>query len=129
MRWISLFVLATGCVLIGGLVGVAQAEPQHGTATLAGIVIGPDDKPVPNASVTYGSGGGTAPHVVHTDVHGRFSVGKLRADVYEVRASSQGVFSEWEKNVNVRPGQTKNLTLRLIYAKEMPKATAPSTKP
>jgi len=39
-----------------------------------------------------------------------------------VRASGKGVFSEWEKNVSLRSGQTKTVTLRLIYAKEIPKA-------
>jgi hypothetical protein len=108
------------------LIGVPRAMPQSHTSTLAGLVLGPDDKPVANASVTYQSGGGNAPHVVRTDARGRFSVPKLRADIYDVRASSQGVFSEWEKNVSVRPGQTKSITLRLIYAKEMPKPTTPA---
>jgi Carboxypeptidase regulatory-like domain len=98
-----------------------RAMPQSHSATLAGVVLGPDDKPVANASVTYESGGGNAPHVVRTDVHGRFLIAKLRADNYDVRASSKGIFSEWEKNITVRPGQTKTVTLRLIYAKEMPK--------
>jgi hypothetical protein len=39
-----------------------------------------------------------------------------------MRASGKGVFSEWEKNIYVRKGHTKNITLRLIYAKEVPKA-------
>jgi hypothetical protein len=98
------------------------ATPAHG-ATLAGVVIGPDDKPVANASVSYQSSGGNAPHAVHTDSRGRFSIGKLHADNYDMRASSKGIFSEWEKNITVRPGQTKTVTLRLIYAKEMPKVT------
>ena len=98
------------------------ATPAHG-ATLAGVVIGPDDKPVANASVSYQSSGGNAPHAVHTDARGRFSIGKLHADNYDMRASSKGIFSEWEKNITVRPGQTKTVTLRLIYAKEMPKVT------
>ena len=99
-----------------------DATPTHG-ATLAGVVIGPDDKPVANASVSYQSSGGNAPHAVHTDARGRFSIGKLHADNYDMRASSKGIFSEWEKNITVRPGQTKTVTLRLIYAKEMPKVT------
>ena len=106
-----------------------QATPQtvkvpaqsKAPAALTGVVIGPDDKPVPHAVITYQSAGGNAPHVVHADAKGRFAIAKLRSDAYEVRAAGKGVFSEWEKNVLVRPGQTKSLTLRLIYAKEIPK--------
>jgi hypothetical protein len=100
-----------------------QAGPQHkasGKASLSGVVLGPDDKPAPRAAVTYQSSGGTAPHAVHADAHGHFTIVNLRADNYEIRASANGIFSEWEKSVNVRPGQQKTITLRLIYAKEMP---------
>jgi hypothetical protein len=38
-----------------------------------------------------------------------------------VRASANGIFSEWKKNFKVQSGRTSDLTLRLIYAKEMPK--------
>ena len=99
------------------------AAPQHkGTSTLSGVVLGPDDKPVAHASVSYQSSGGNGAHVVHTDSHGRFAITKLRADNYDVRASGKGVFSEWEKNVTLRAGQTRDLTLQLVYAKEIPKA-------
>jgi hypothetical protein len=99
----------------------AAAAPQSGSGILAGVVIGPDDKPVPHAVITYQSGGGTAPHVVHADARGQFSIAKLRSDVYGLRASGKGVFSDWE-NVSVRSGKTKAVTLRLIYAKRIPKA-------
>jgi hypothetical protein len=99
------------------------AEPQHkGTSTLSGVVLGPDDRPVAHASVSYQSSGGVAPHIVRTDSQGRFTISKLKADNYDLRASGRGVFSEWEKNVNLRSGARKEVTLRLIYAKEIPKA-------
>jgi uncharacterized membrane protein len=104
-------------------VGSVSAVPQHkGSSTLSGVVLGPDDKPVAHASVSYQSSGGNGAHVVHTDSHGRFSITKLKADNYDVRASGKGVFSEWEKNITLRAGQTKDLTLQLVYAKEIPKA-------
>ena len=96
------------------------AVPQGGSGVLAGVVIGPDDKPVPHAVITYQSGGGIAPHIVHADARGRFSIAKLRSDVYGLRASGKGVFSDWA-NVSVRSGKTKAVTLRLIYAKKIPK--------
>ena len=94
----------------------------RGAGSLIGTVIGPNDKPVANAVVTYQSGGGEAPHIVRTDAKGHFSVPKLRVDNYDVRASGNGVFSEWEKNVSVKPNQIRSVTLHLIYAKEVPKA-------
>ena len=116
-------------VLFGSLTASnARALPQSKNATLTGVVLGPDDKPVPHANVAYQSSSGSAAHVIHADAHGRFSITKLRADNYDMRASSKGIFSAWEKNVNLRPGQTKTITLQLIYAKEMPKTVASEKK-
>jgi Carboxypeptidase regulatory-like domain len=98
------------------------AAQRKGAGVLSGVVLGPDDKPVPHASVTYQSSAGIAPHAVHADSQGHFTITKLRTDNYDLRASGKGVYSEWEKNVAVRSGQTKSVTLRLIYAKEIPKA-------
>jgi hypothetical protein len=102
------------------------AAQRKGAGVLVGVVLGPDDKPVPHAGVTYQSSGGTAPHAVHADSQGRFTITKLRSDNYDLRASGKGVFSEWEKNVTVRSGRTKSVTLHLIYAKEIPKDYAKS---
>ena len=99
-----------------------SAQPQSsGSGVVTGIVIGPDDKPVPHAVVTYQSGGGSAPHVAHADARGHFTITKLRSDNYALRASGKGVSSAWE-NVAVRSGKSKTLTLHTIYAKEVPKA-------
>jgi carboxypeptidase family protein len=115
--FLTIFLLALVAVR-----SVSAAPQRKGTATLTGVVLGPDDKPVPHAAVTYQSSGGNAPHAVHADSQGRFTIAKLRADNYDMRASGKGVFSEWEKNITVHSGQTKNMTLRLIYAREIPKA-------
>jgi len=101
----------------------AYAAPQSkGSSTLSGVVLGPDDKPVANASVSYQVSSGSAPHIVRTDTHGHFTISKLKADNYDLRASGKGVFSEWQKNITLRSGARKELTLRLIYAKQIPKA-------
>ena len=102
--------------------GVSAAPQSKGSSTLRGVVLGPDDEPVAHASASYQLSSGTAPHVVHTDSHGHFSISKLHADNYDLRASGKGVFSTWEKNISLRSGETKDLTLRLIYAKDIPKA-------
>jgi len=121
MKQMLFLMLAAALLAVGG----TPAMPQQHTSSLEGLVLGSDNKPVANASVTYQSGGGNAPHVVHTDAQGRFSVSKLRADIYDVRASAQGIYSDWKKNVNLRPGQITTLTLRLTHAPEAP--TAPPT--
>jgi hypothetical protein len=108
--------------------GMLAAPQRKGSAVLSGIVVGPDDKPVPHASVSYQSSGGNAPHAVYTDSRGRFTITKLKSDNYDVRASSKGIFSEWEKNVTLRKGHTEYITLQLIYAREMPKSSK-TTKP
>jgi hypothetical protein len=95
---------------------------------ISGVVIGPDDKPAPHAAITYQSSDGTGPHAVHADAHGRFTITKLRTDIYDFRASAKGIFSEWQKNFQVQSGHTSEITLHLIYAREMPKS-ASTAKP
>jgi hypothetical protein len=118
-------------VLLLALVAAREvlAVPQSkGSSTLSGVVIGPNDKPVPHASVSYQSSDGSAPHAVHADAHGRFTISQLRADSYDIRASANGIFSDWQKNIPLHKGQARSLELRLIYAKEMPKPVS-DTKP
>jgi Carboxypeptidase regulatory-like domain len=116
---ISILLLALACA-------DRLVAQRTGSGILSGVVLGPDDKPVPHAGVTYQSSAGTAPHAVHADSQGRFTIRKLRSDNYDLRASGKGVFSEWEKNVTVRSGRTKSVTLHLIYAREIPKEYAKS---
>ena len=100
-----------------------NASPHRNTrATLQGIVLGPNDKPAPHAAVIYQSAAGMAPQAVHTDAHGRFIIRNLYADNYDVRATWKGIFSEWEKNVVLHRGQNREITLRLIYSRTMPKS-------
>ena len=116
---VSILISLLALVAVGG---VSAAPQSKRSSTLRRVVLGPDDRPVAHASVSYQLSSGSAPHAVHTDSHGHFSIGKLRADNYDLRASGKGVFSVWEKNVTLRSGETKNLTLHLVYAKEIPKA-------
>jgi hypothetical protein len=125
MRRIFILVAVVFATLVAAR-GVIAAPQSKGSATLSGVVLGPDDKPVSHASVSYQSSGGNAPHAVYTDSRGRFTVTKLKADNYDVRASSKGIFSEWEKNITLRKGKTEYITLQLIYAREMPKASKTS---
>jgi hypothetical protein len=127
MRRAILFIAVLLLALIA-VRGVAAAPQRKGSATITGVVLGPDDRPVPHASISYQSSSGSSPHVIRADYRGQFTISKLHADAYDLRASGRGVFSAWEKNVNLHSGQTKSVTLRLIYAKEIPKAYV-KTKP
>src|SRR5260370_22572970 len=95
--------LVSMMVLVVALVAAQNLAAQHkGAGVISGVVLGPDDKPVPHASVTYQSSAGIAPHTVHTGSQGHFTIAKLRSDNYHLRASSGGVYCESEKNVTVR---------------------------
>jgi hypothetical protein len=119
---ITALVLCVASTTVCSAQNVVLKQKKGGpTGMISGIVLGPDDKPAPFAAISYQSSGGTAPHAVHADAHGRFTITKLHTDIYDVRASANGIFSEWKKNFKVQSGRTSDLTLRLIYAKEMPK--------
>ncbi len=104
--------------------GVLTAQQAKGTSSLSGVVIGPDDKPAPHANISYQFSDGSGPHAVRADAHGRFTISHLRASSYDIRASANGVFSDWARNLPLRKGQTRSVELRLIYAKEMPKSVS-----
>lgn len=117
---LSAAVLLVACLATPSTFAMPAKKVKRSAFT--GVVLGPDDKPVARAVVTYQSSGGTGPHVVRTDAHGRFLIPNLHSDNYDLRASAKGIFSEWEKNITLYRGETKEVTLRLIYAKSMPAA-------
>ena len=121
----ALFFAIAGIALFASRsVAAAQRSKGGPSGVISGVVLGPDDKPAPHAAITYQSSGGNAPHAVHANAHGHFTITKLRSDNYDLRASAKGIFSEWQKNVLVYSGRTSDVTLNLIYAREMPKSTA-----
>jgi hypothetical protein len=127
-RRLLLASLVAAAFVAAAALNAQTTPPKKKGATITGTVIGPDDKPVPKASVMCQSSGGSSPHATYTDSKGHFMITGLKVDSYDVRASSSQVFSEWEKNIPLRKGQTKDVTLHLIYAKEMPKAAGPKQK-
>jgi uncharacterized membrane protein len=92
----------------------AQKSSSKPAATLEGIVVGADGKPVPAAVVTCQSSAGERPRIVHTDAKGHFFVKGLKQDAYDLRATANGAYSDWEKNIPLRKGQTKEITLYLL---------------
>lgn len=110
--------LVLSASLIGG--SNVSAAPQGGSGVVTGVVLGADNKPIPNATVTYQTAGGLAPHMAHADAHGHFTISKLKGDVYAIRATTTtGVSSDWE-NVAVHPGKTRTVALHAIHEKREP---------
>ena len=116
-RIFSLFVMGIAVLLPA----YTNAQTTKKTTTsLTGTVIGVNGKPVAHAAVSCESSGGIAPHAVHTDAKGRFIITGLKQDSYDLRASAQGANSEWQRNIPLKRGQTKDITLRLVISTEPP---------
>jgi hypothetical protein len=103
--------------------GLYAQTPQKGGTALTGTVLGSDGKPVAAATINCQSSGGLAPHVAHSDAKGKFIFQGLKQDSYDLRATANGWYSNWQKNIPLRRGQTKDVTLRLN------KAAVPATLP
>lgn len=104
-------------LVIFALIGAGlrvQAAPTKSGTSIKGIVLGADGKAVAAAAVTCQSSAGIRPRVVHTDDKGHYVITGLKQDSYDLRATANGAYSDWEKNIPLRTGQTKEVTLRLL---------------
>jgi len=90
---------------------VAKQKPGG----LDGKVVTAKGVPVADAQILWQVADGETPHVLHSDAHGQFHIEPLRTGFYDLRASANGSWSEWEHNVLVRPGSDTNVTLRLAF--------------
>jgi hypothetical protein len=63
--------------------------------------------------VTIQTSDGLHPHATHTDANGHFQFTRWMTGQYDLRAYSNGVFSEWEKRIMIRSNKTTKITLRL----------------
>ncbi len=70
-------------------------------------------KHLADASVTIQTSDGLSPHATHTDANGHFEFTRFDAGQYDLRAYSDGQFSEWDKRVVIRPKKTTEITLRM----------------
>ncbi|HUI52317.1 MAG TPA: carboxypeptidase-like regulatory domain-containing protein [Terriglobales bacterium] len=105
----------------------AQTVNKTG-ATITGRVLGADGKLVPGASVTCETSSGLKPRAVHADAKGRFFITGLKQDSYDLRASSNGAYSDWERNIPVRKDQTKEITLQLLNGNTALSGVQPAKK-
>ena len=104
----------------------AQGSSGKSGTSIKGMVLGADGKPVPAAAVTCQSSAGVRPRVVHTDAKGHYLISGLKQDSYDLRATANGAYSDWEKNIPVRLGQTKEVTIHLLNGNTALSGTLPT---
>jgi len=104
----------------------AQSQPAKPGTNISGVVLDANGKPVANAAISCESSGGLRPRAVHADSKGHFVITGLKQDSYDIRASSNGAYSDWEKNIPLRKGQSKSVTLRLLNGNDALTGTIPT---
>ena len=119
-----IFALLTVAAFAGG---IAYAKVVEGA--LVGVVLNGKGAPVNAAEVFWQTADGKAPHAARTDASGKFRIRGIRQGLYDVRAESAGMTSEWAHNIIVRPGTEASVTLRLSRAIVRPAAASPSPRP
>ncbi len=113
MRRKLIFSLMLGMAVLFAADANAQTRKKTG-ATITGTVLDSNGKPVANASVTCETSSGMKPRAVHTDKSGKFFITGLKQESYDLRASRNGAYSDWERNIPLRKSQTKDVTLQLL---------------
>lgn len=124
--------LLLACSLLFPFVLATTAHAQQSTkkidTVIFGTVYGADGKPVPAAAVDCQSSAGIHPRIVHTDAKGHYRITGLKQDWYDLRASSNGAYSDWEKNLLIHKGESKEITLRLLNGNTALSGVLPSKK-
>jgi uncharacterized GH25 family protein len=127
MRRKLIFFLILGVAVLFAQGVDAQTKKKTG-ATITGTVLDSDGKPVANASVTCETSSGMKPRAVHTDTKGRFFITGLKQESYDLRASRNGAYSDWERNIPLGKSQTKTVTLQLLNGNTATSAVPASKK-
>jgi virginiamycin B lyase len=117
-RWLNLAII--WCIAAGVPVGALAQVPKSAVArskpgSMDGAVVNAKGAPVAGAQILWQVADGETPHLLHSDAHGKFHLERLRPGFYDLRASANGTWSEWEHNVLVRPGGDASVTLRLTF--------------
>jgi hypothetical protein len=81
--------------------------------TLGGTVLDAHGQPVEGAAVTIQTSDGSMPYGAHTDANGHFQIKRIETGQYDLRASHEGLISEWTKRVMVHANKVTEVTLRL----------------
>ena len=102
-------------VLLPALFAFASAaNDATGMGTLAGTVLWTNGKPVADARVTLQDAGASHPDVTTTNAQGRFFFSELLHGYYDVRAYSNGAWSDWKHNIEVKTGKQTDVRLQLV---------------
>src|SRR5271169_4591153 len=109
------FLVCAAAFVPAGARAQAPKTAKQKPGGLDGEVVNAKGAPVAGAQILWQVADGEMPHLLHSDAQGRFHIENLRMGSYDLRASSGGMWSEWEHNVLVRPGNDTNVTLRLTY--------------
>jgi uncharacterized GH25 family protein len=113
MRRKLIFALIFGVAALFAQDANAQTQKKTG-ATITGMVLDSNGRPVANASVTCETSSGMKPRAVHTDTKGKFFITGLKQESYDLRASRNGAYSDWERNIPLGKNQTKDVKLILL---------------
>lgn len=124
-KLVFLLVVGVGVLLTQGV--NAQTRKKTG-ATITGTVLDSNGRPVANASVTCETSSGMKPRAVHTDKSGNFFITGLKQESYDLRASRNGAYSDWERNIPLGKSQTKTVTLQLLNGNTATSAVPASKK-
>jgi len=101
-------------LLLTAALGTAATVRANGPiGELQGTVLDSKGKPVPDATVTLQTSDGNHPHATHTDADGHFKFTRFETGQYDLRAYSNGMFSEWTKRIAIRSKKTAEVTLRM----------------
>jgi len=115
----------TGLLLASLLLTSSHASAQHRKDPRSGVIEGtvetPSGKPASHAVVYLQPADGEAPHAAKTDADGHFIFKNLKQGIFELRAESPLLSSEWERDINWNPGGKASVTLRLMVPKPAPK--------
>jgi hypothetical protein len=127
MRRKLVFLLVVGVAVLFTQGVNAQTRKKTG-ATITGTVLDSNGRPVANASVTCETSSGMKPRAVHTDKSGIFFITGLKQESYDLRASRNGAYSDWERNIPLGKSQTKTVTLQLLNGNTATSAVPASKK-
>ena len=121
------FLLMVGLAIVFSQGVNAQTRKKTG-ATITGTILDANGRTVANATVTCQTSSGMKPRVLHADAKGAFFITGLKQESYDLRASRNGAYSDWERNIPLGKRQTKNVTLQLLNGNTATSAIPASKK-
>lgn len=95
-----------------------HAATEVRTGAIVGTVLGLDGKTVAHARVILQAATGKSPQSRITDADGRFHFRGLGKGLYDLRAYSNGLWSEWHHNVLLEPN--KEVEVEMVLRPKKP---------